>query len=247
MTTVATAFHNMPPHIEVPEPSLKPQSSSQRVSRSELLIQTKWRCTVKDVLPARFLGSDLSRTILHLIADIANDFGRNEAERAISEATQTRPDSAILTSHDIKTAQKLLKRRIGSQGEDRGSEGEGPLAKKRKRDQDRGRDRSGISQEPVSKRQRGITKVKALGSNLKTFRPKWKGYVTIDEDTGQVVPSETYFGLDQLGPVGESDELGIDSPPSELDKSKTMNIQRDPFLPTDFNDPDETDVSADPG
>ena len=143
----------MPPHIEVPEPSLESQSSSPRVSRSELLIQKKWKCTVKDVLPARFLGSELSRTILNLIADIADDFGRDEAERAISEATQTRPDNAVLTSHDIKTAQKLLKRRIGSQGKGRGIEGEGSLAKKRKRDQDRRRDRSEISQEPVSKRQ----------------------------------------------------------------------------------------------
>ena len=89
--------------------------------------------------------------------------------------------------------------------------------------------------------------MKALGSNIKTFRPKWKGWVTIDEDTGLVVPSETYFGLDELDPLRESDELGVDSPPSKIYKSKTMNIQRDPSPPADFNDPDETDVSGDPG
>lgn len=232
----------MPPAVQTPESSSSnSQSLSPRVHRSEILIQTKWKCKASDFLSAELYDPEepLSNAILQALADIADYFGRNEARKALVRAIRTRPGKAVLTLQDVEMAQRLLKQNIRSRGDNVEGEDDEALANKRKRDEDRRRDDSGTPRESPSKRRRGIAQVVVSGTKNKTRKKRWTGWVVVDSE-GNEVPDQTYKDVATLV---ESDELAIDSTPSRIGSSKSRSKKGHATLQVDHVDSDETDVS----
>ena len=207
-------------------PSSDYEVQSPRVNRFQLQIETRWGCSLEELLPEKHVSTTApsSYKTLRALAELADDTSRDEARLRLLEAIETRRGSRMLTIEDVQGALARLRRRGEDNEQDlsanRDSHGgqiqreqqqgqykgnEQPIATNKRKRKESSRYNSELTKpQTARKKQRGslkgTQKVQASSpaskTRKRTLKRKHPGWVYEDAETGEVDAQMTYRGLD---------------------------------------------------